>query len=46
MAANRVIRKVLEHVGIEKILNTKGQLDLGHIENIYDINNALRMQYK
>ncbi len=46
IVTNRVIRKVIEHVGIEKILNTKGQFNLGHIEIIYDINNALRMQYK
>lgn len=46
IVTNRVIRKIIEYVGIEKILNKKGQLDLGHIEDIYDIDNALRMQYK
>ncbi len=40
---NRVIRQVIEHVGIENILNLKGQLSLGNLEDIYDINNALRV---
>ena len=40
---NRVIREVIEHVGIENILNLKGQLNLGNLEDIYDINNALRV---
>ncbi len=39
---NRVIRKIIEHVGVNKILNSKGQLNLGDLEEIYDINNALR----
>lgn len=39
---NRVIKKIIDHVTIGEIMNYKGQIDLGHLENIYDINNALR----
>ena len=40
---NRVIRQIIIQVGLDKILNCKGQISLGHLENIYDINNALRV---
>ena len=43
---NRVIRQVIEHVGIENVLNFKGQISLGNLEEIYDINNALRVSLK
>jgi len=39
---NRVIRKIIEHVGIEKIVKLKGQINLGRLEDIYNIDNALR----
>lgn len=39
---NRVIRKIINYVSVEKILQLKGQLNLGNLEDIYNINNALQ----
>ena len=39
---NRVIREVINHVSVEKILQLSGQLNLGDLEKIYDINKAIR----
>lgn len=38
---NRVIRKIIEYVTVEKILQIKGIVNLGRLENIYNIDNAL-----
>ena len=39
---NKIIRRIIESVGIEKIKNTKGQINLGSIEKIVDIKDAIR----
>lgn len=40
---NRVIRQIIIQVGLDKIFNSKGQINLGHLENFYNIKDALRM---
>lgn len=30
-------------VGFDKIFNSKGQINFGNLENLHDINNALRV---
>lgn len=39
---NRVIRKIIEHVTVDKFINSSGEINLGKLENILDINDALR----
>lgn len=38
---NRVIRKIIDYVTVEKIIQLKGIVDLGRLESIYNIDNAL-----
>ncbi len=40
---NRVIKKIIEHIGVRKILESERQINLGKLENIYNINLALRV---
>lgn len=40
---NRVIRQIILQVGIDKILSSKGQINLGELEKYYNINAALRV---
>lgn len=40
---NRVIRLIILQVGINKILNSKGQINLGELEKYYNIDGALRV---
>lgn len=42
LVTNRMIRELILHVGVEKILNHHGQLNVGRIEDIYPVSNALR----
>jgi hypothetical protein len=42
VVTNRIIRELVLHVGIEKILNNQGQLNLGRIEEFYNVSNAVR----
>jgi len=39
---NRVIKSIIHSVGIDKIMISKGTIHLGRLENIYDIDQALR----
>ena len=40
---NRVIRTIIEYIGVKEILNSKMPVNLGALECLYDINNALRV---
>lgn len=42
VVTNRVIRELILHIGVERILENNGQLDVGKIEKFYDVSNALR----
>lgn len=42
IVTNRVIRELILHVGVEKLLENHGQIHIGKIENFYDISKALR----
>ena len=42
LVTNRVIRELILHVGVEKILTNRGQLNAGSIEEFYDVSKALR----
>jgi len=42
IVTNRIIREIILHIGIEKILGNHGQLNIGRVEEFYDISNALR----
>ena len=39
---NRIIREVILHVGVRKIVDGTGQLHLGAIEKFYDFKKAIR----
>ena len=45
VVTNRIIREILLHFGVETIINNKGQINIGRIEEICDINCAIRGQY-
>ncbi len=42
IVTNRIIRELISHVGVDKFLSNHGQLNIGAIENFYDISNAVR----
>jgi len=42
VVTNRVIRELILHVGVEKILENHGPLNIGRIEKFYNVSNALR----
>ena len=42
---NRMVREIILHIGVGEILENKGQLDIGAIENIFDMDNAVRGVY-
>ncbi len=42
---NRIIRKVILHFGVDTILNNQGQLNIGAIEEIFNVENAVRGKY-
>lgn len=39
---NRVIRNIIEHVTPKELLKINNYIDLGKLEEIYDVNEALR----
>lgn len=39
---NRIIKELVLHVGVEKILGNHGVLNVGNIEAFYDVSSALR----
>lgn len=39
---NRMIREIILSVGVKEILTNKGQINIGSIEKIYDVKNAVR----
>jgi len=41
---NRVIREIIVQIGLEKIEQANREINLGQLEEIYDIDNALRKQ--
>lgn len=41
LVTNRVIRALILHVGVEKIINNHGQLNVGNIEDFYDVSKSL-----
>ncbi|NQU42537.1 hypothetical protein HQ520_04580 [bacterium] len=45
VVTNRIIRKVIESVGIDNALRKKGQLIVGEIEGLFDIKDAVRGIY-
>ena len=42
VVTNRVIREVVLHVGVNVLLNNHGQINVGRIEEFYDVQNAVR----
>ena len=42
IVTNRIIREIILHVGVQKILDNSGQLNIGDIEEIYEVKNAVR----
>jgi hypothetical protein len=42
VVTNRIIRELILHVGIEKILGKHGQINIGRIEGFYNVSNTLR----
>lgn len=42
VVTNRIIKELVLHVGIEKILGNHGVLKVGSLEAFYDVSNALR----
>ncbi|WP_223788200.1 hypothetical protein [Marinicella meishanensis] len=42
VVTNRMIRALILHTGVEVLLNNHGQIDVGHIEEFYDVENAVR----
>ena len=45
VVTNRIIRKIILHIGVEVILKNKGQLNIGAIEEIFNVKNAVRGKY-
>lgn len=42
VVTNRIIREIILHVGVTKILKNHGQLNVGKVEDFYNVSNALR----
>ena len=42
IVTNRIIRELILHVGINEILNNNGQMNIGKIEDFYDVSKAIR----
>ena len=43
---NKVVREIILHYGVEKIISNTGQIDMGSIEDIIDINIFERGEYR
>ena len=39
---NRMVKQVILHHGVDAVLRNKGQINIGSIKKIYDIENAVR----
>ena len=46
IVTNRMVREVILSVGVQKALNNHGQINIGDIEEIYDVKNAVRSPCK
>ncbi|TQV71129.1 hypothetical protein FLL45_22655 [Aliikangiella marina] len=42
IVTNRVVREVILHVGTKEILEGRGQINIGEIEQVFDFDNAVR----
>ena len=42
LVTNRVIRELILYVGAEKLVNNQGQINIGRIEDFYNVSDALR----
>lgn len=42
VVTNRIIRELILHVGVANILENHGQLNIGKVEEFYDVSNAIR----
>jgi len=42
---NRMVREVILHVGTNRIIMNQGQIDIGSIEQIFDMEKAVRSEY-
>ena len=42
IVTNRMIREIILHYGVQKIIANQGQINIGDIENIYHIENAVK----
>ncbi len=42
IVTNRMVRELILHVGVEQLLENKGQINVGGIEEFYDIKGAVR----
>ena len=42
IVTNRIIKELILHVGVDKLLRNRGQLNVGKIEEFYDVSKALR----
>jgi hypothetical protein len=42
VVTNRILRELILHVGVDKILENHGQLNIGRIEKFYDASKAIR----
>ncbi len=42
IVTNRMIRELILHIGVQKIITNHGQVNIGDIEKIYNIENVVR----
>ncbi len=42
VVTNRIIKEVIAHIGVQRILDNHGQLNIGAIEDIYKVKDAVR----
>jgi len=42
IVTNRIIKEIILHFGVQEIIKNYGQLNIGKIENIYNVENAVR----
>ncbi len=46
IVTNRMVREIIQYFGVNKILLNKGQINIGSIEDIYDMSKAVRGNYR
>lgn len=44
VVTNRMIRKIIEYIGPETIVSHKGQMNIGAIEDVFDVREAVRSE--